>query len=244
MFQWDKDALTFYKKHDTMFKGAMIFYLPVINTAKELMAYNTAYKIETPIKAWNTAFLLFNMAGTYNTLPTAFQLKFNHDYADSNVGKWVFYLNVSKIIEMWDVAFLVLKKKPVPFLHVYHHLFTLLFCYLCSYTRNFSGYWNASINYFVHMFMYAYLLLPKNKYKNILGKLVARAHVVEMILGLGINILSLFYRKQNKVVASIGIGMYASYLYLFARQLPQKKGELEKTPSMIALERKPSSNAL
>jgi elongation of very long chain fatty acids protein 6 len=228
MFNWDKDAIAFYRKHDHIFKTAMIMYAPVIHVTKTAMEDKQAYKLELPIKIWNSSFALFNVLGTYHTLPWAFKGKFDLDFANTNVGKWVFYLNVSKVIEMWDILFQLLKKREIPFLHVYHHLITLIFCYLCTYNKSICGYWNATINYFVHSLMYIYLLLPRSNFKFLMGKIVARAHVVEMIIGLGINIFSLFVKRQNKVISSIGIAMYLSYLYLFALLLPKRKGEENK----------------
>ena len=225
MFNWDRDAITFYRKHDYLFKSAMIGYAPIIHLTKTIMEERKPYQIELPIKIWNGGFAIFNLMGTYHTLPDAFRFKFDREFANTEGGKWVFYLNVSKTIEMWDVLFPLLKKRHIPFLHVYHHLVTLIFCYLCTYTKSISGYWNATVNYFVHSLMYVYLLMPKSEIKHVFGKLVARAHVVEMIIGLGINIFSLFVKRQNKIISSIGIAMYLSYLYLFAKLLPKRKSE-------------------
>lgn len=40
----------------------------------------------------------------------------------------VFLFNVSKVFEFVDTIFIVLRKKPLMFLHYYHHVVTMLFC--------------------------------------------------------------------------------------------------------------------
>merc|ERR1711939_740759 len=65
---------------------------------------------------------------------------------------------------------LVLQRKPVIFLHSYHHVTVLVFCW-SAYVRDASaGIWYACMNYCVHSVMYAYYLglfisLFRSKYK-------------------------------------------------------------------------------
>ncbi|KEG05398.1 fatty acid elongase, partial [Trypanosoma grayi] len=77
-------------------------------------------------------------------------------FFDGPVGVWVGAFVLSKIPEMLDTAFLVFQKKPVIFLHWYHHLTVMLFCWHAyAYTIS-SGLWFATMNYCVHSIMYFY----------------------------------------------------------------------------------------
>ena len=50
-------------------------------------------------------------------------------YGRGPVGFWVVLFIFSKIPELGDTVFIVLRKKPLIFLHWYHHVTVLLFCW-------------------------------------------------------------------------------------------------------------------
>lgn len=64
----------------------------------------------------------------------------------------------------WCKAFIVLRKRPLHFLHYYHHVVTLLFCWysnqvVAEQSHGSSGFFFASINYGIHSIMYFYYWL-------------------------------------------------------------------------------------
>jgi fatty acid elongase 3 len=69
---------------------------------------------------------------------------------------WVYVFYLSKYYEFADTLFLVLRQKPLLFLHVYHHASTVVVAYLGLYD-NASYCWIACFqNCFVHVLMYYY----------------------------------------------------------------------------------------
>jgi hypothetical protein len=42
---------------------------------------------------------------------------------------WTFYFCMSKIPELLDTVFIVLRKRPLRFLQYYHHIVTMWFCW-------------------------------------------------------------------------------------------------------------------
>ena len=50
----------------------------------------------------------------------------------------MFLFDLSKVFEFVDTIFIVLRKKPLIFLHYYHHVSTMLFCWYCNQTSQVS----------------------------------------------------------------------------------------------------------
>jgi hypothetical protein len=79
----------------------------------------------------------------------------------------VFFL-LSKFWELGDTAFIVLRRRPVTFLHVYHHSTVLLFTYYMStMTETTTGLLPQfmAINYTIHALMYTYFTLMVRRRK-------------------------------------------------------------------------------
>jgi len=80
-----------------------------------------------------------------------------HDRGPMNFWCFVFYF--SKYYEMMDTILLVLKKRPLTLVHVYHHFIVPYLFWSFLYTET-SGQWTlASANSLVHVFMYYYYMI-------------------------------------------------------------------------------------
>lgn len=55
-----------------------------------------------------------------------------------------------QIPELGDTVFVVLRKKPLIFLHWYHHVTVLLYCWHSYYEQTTYGLYFISMNYTVH----------------------------------------------------------------------------------------------
>ena len=74
-------------------------------------------------------------------------------YTQGASGMWVWLFIYSKLPELVDTAFLVFQNKPVIFLHWFHHVTVLLYCWHAYHHEVSSGLWFASMNFFVHSIM-------------------------------------------------------------------------------------------
>jgi len=151
-------------------------------------------------------------------------------------GLWVMLFIFSKIPELIDTVFIVLRKKPLIFLHWYHHITVLLFCWSAYSSVSGSGLYFVAMNYTVHAMMYGYYCLQALKLcpKSFPAHLITISQIFQMFVGTGVCISAWYFKLSGNNCSNdmsnllAGAGMYGSYLYLFCdfafkRYKPGKK---------------------
>jgi hypothetical protein len=133
----------------------------------------------------------------------------------------------SKIPELGDTVFLIVKCKKVRFLQWYHHTTVMLFCWLALATEYTPGLWFAMTNYCVHSIMYAYFFLMTYPSAASVVKpvapLITVIQITQMVWGLIVNAIAIgtFFSSGACQIQGItvysAIVMYASYFYLFSQ---------------------------
>jgi len=142
---------------------------------------------------------------------------------------WLFIFCLSKIPETVDTLFLVLAKKKVRFLHWYHHISVLWFCWITWAHCAVGGKAYAAMNLTVHSIMYFWytlaaangLLADGLKPGKFLSLLLTLLQILQMLLGAAVT----FYIASVPVhqclnyltVNLLGVFIYTSYLFLFLR---------------------------
>jgi hypothetical protein len=137
-----------------------IFYVPGLIKKPWQLRHTWAY--------WNLLLSVFSIIGVTRTVPHLIHTLQTKGFAYTvctepeswylrdRVGTWVSLFIFSKIPELIDTVFLVLQKKPVIFLHWFHHVTVLLYCWHAYVSGTAPGLWFACINYCVHSIMYLY----------------------------------------------------------------------------------------
>ena len=108
------------------------------------------------------------------------------------VGFFVALFIYSKLAELFDTLWLLLRKSPVILLHWYHHVTVLLYCWHSYSMRIGSGLWFASMNYTVHSIMYFYFGLTQcgPKGRRIAKKFsiaVTLLQLAQMVMGIAVG---------------------------------------------------------
>ncbi|CAG0883218.1 unnamed protein product, partial [Cyprideis torosa] len=148
-------------------------YLALIFGGRSYMRHRPAYVLRRTLICWNSTIALFSIFLTFKFIPyTVSEIYTGHFYSTACFANymdfscqrlfiygWLFGL--SKVVELGDTAFIVLRKKPLLFLHWYHHVTVLLFCWY-SMGKGASiavGLFFVVNNAAVHAFMYTYYAL-------------------------------------------------------------------------------------
>ena len=135
-----------------------------------------------------------------------------------------------KYWELLDTVFLVLKKKKLLFLHVYHHMATAALCYTQIVGRTPMAWSIIALNLAVHVVMYAYYALTSIGIRCPWKKLITVSQIVQFVLDLYIcywgtynHYIVLYfpwmphyrYCHGKPFAAWSGIAILSSYLLLF-----------------------------
>merc|ERR1712146_502999 len=98
-----------------------------------------------------------------------------------NVIFWVNIFYLSKYYELLDTIFLVLRKKQLTVLHVYHHAVVVLICYYAVRDEIMMGWITVFQNAFVHSLMYAYYAGAIVGYRPWWAKYLTQVQMVQFV---------------------------------------------------------------
>jgi len=141
-------------------------------------------------------------------------------------GYWAWLFTLSKVAELGDSYFLVLRKRPLTFLQYYHHSLTLVYCWWSYVEAPSFNRIGMLMNYLVHTVMYAYFLarslrlhVPGAVAQSITGLQIMQFVVAASLLCHGHYQVAVNGMQCDWPIklATIALLMNASYLYLFAQ---------------------------
>jgi len=82
----------------------------------------------------------------------------NARQSEGNLFFWYYVFFLSKFYEFIDTYILCLRKKPITFLHCFHHFITAFLCWVGLYSKMAPQWIVISLNGTIHVFMYYYYL--------------------------------------------------------------------------------------
>lgn len=212
-----------------------VAYVVVIFGGRWIMERKERYGLSNALALWSGMLAIFSVMGTVRMWPEIIHvLRYEGLHASAcTLGYmehpvthfWTALFILSKIIELGDTVFIVLRKQPLIFLHWYHHITVLLYTWYSYIEQAAPGRWFICMNFGVHAVMYTYYALRAMKFRvpNQIRMVITLLQLIQMIVGCGINFY-VYYAKSNGRQCFItyeniyySFLMYFSYFVLFAK---------------------------
>ncbi len=217
-----------------------VFYVLSVVAGRWYMQDKEPFGVRRVLVFWNTCLAVFSGIGVYTFFPPllnmlregglALSVCHTPVYTEPVFCLWMFLFVLSKMFELGDTAFIVLRKKPLTFLHCYHHFTVLLYCWWLYSTRTAITHWFSCMNFAAHALMYTYYAIKGSGHRVPLwvSQCVTTLQMSQFFVGLGCNFYAI-YLKSSGVHCELGTNMfyismtlYGSYSFLFANYFYQR----------------------
>lgn len=218
---------------------AVILYGIAIYAGKKYMANRKPFQWRNAMALWNLFLCVYSFIAAVRLLPpllhnlATMSVRDNlctypeERYARGSAGFWGQTFVYSKFFELIDTLFIIVHKKPLIFLHWYHHVTVLVYTWYGYHHGAPAGPIFMTVNCLVHFIMYGYyfLMTIKMKPKWMNAMFITVSQIAQMVVGVAASLGSLYYfvtvgdeetpceiKPGNLVAAFL---MYGSYLFLF-----------------------------
>jgi len=219
--------------------ATLVAYLVIIFGTQEVMRdrpplkLNTLFRIHNVFLSLGSGILLALMAEEVASIwavSTTFDTICNET---SWTPRLEFYYMINyyfKYIELFDTVFLALKKKPLAFLHVFHHSATALLCFSQLNGKTSISWVVISLNLLVHVIMYYYYFATAGGAKLWWKKYLTTMQITQFVIDLFLVYFGTYQHFAHtffphiphigncagtETAALFGCGLLSSYLVLF-----------------------------
>ncbi|UXI20848.1 Dimethylaniline monooxygenase N-oxide-forming 5 [Sarcoptes scabiei] len=212
-----------------------LLYLILVHFGTKWMRDRRKLNLRLPLAIWSGVLTLFSMLGTWSCLPEFISIIYNKglvaSYCDNCYIKkkelifWYTIFSLSKIIELGDTVFIVLRKQRLITLHWIHHAMTLVYTFYIFGFLAATARWMVNMNFVVHSAMYGYYTLKALQFEipKPIAMAITTSQIVQMIFGLVIHlhvVIKLLAGQQCHcplLGALLGLAMYLYYFFLFSK---------------------------
>lgn len=218
----------------------VVLYLISIPLIQRCMASHKGFDLKGPLILWNILLSVFSFYGAIRCLPHLFWTiqtqgwRYSmceitvYNYGHGGVGILVVFFILSKFPELLDTYFILFRKRKLIFLHWYHHVTVLLYCWHSLIVLSSNGLYFAAMNYSVHSVMYFYYALSLLKINFIPPLFITIFQISQMFFGIAVVYMVYNYKQQGFACAvpdsnmHAAMVMYTSYAALFVNFFIQR----------------------
>uniref|UniRef100_A0A1X7VQV9 Elongation of very long chain fatty acids protein n=1 Tax=Amphimedon queenslandica TaxID=400682 RepID=A0A1X7VQV9_AMPQE len=217
-----------------------LLYLFLVYFGKQWMKSREAFNLKRPLMLWNLATAVFSILGASVCLPAVINSTIEKGFiyttcisdgyygSESSVCFWAFLFTVSKVIELGDTFFIILRKKPLMFLHWYHHV-TIINVMWLIFSKAATGisHWGSAVNYTIHSIMYSYYAATSAgvRFPALIPPLITMLQIFQMFFGATINMTAFVYRSTcpvDEAVVWASVIILLTYAGLFGNYFMQR----------------------
>lgn len=232
MFDTYKSDIDFYNDNFYLLGFIQMMYLPTVYFLYYYMKEREAINCKIYMGIWNLILCIFSSYCFYYISNPILHSGHNvHNsictdvlaYENPSLNRWRSLFVLSKFPEMIDTVWIIIRKRKLTILQVWHHFSVCLYCWLVTVDGNPNGRGHgtyfAALNSYVHVLMYGYYsVVSLTSFRNNeLAKTITQLQTIQMFMGI---VILLYKTSHCGDITSVyettfSYIMYCSYLYLF-----------------------------
>ncbi|GAM20812.1 hypothetical protein SAMD00019534_039870, partial [Acytostelium subglobosum LB1] len=186
-----------------------VLYLLVIFSLYSFMKKREAFKLKGLSIIHNTNLIVLSFAMMAGVLHAAYTQSQEQGVfsllceqtptaVNGRIGWWIYVFYLSKYYELFDTVILALKKKPLIFLHIFHHMAMVPVTWQWLSDQWLVGsWWCVFVNSFIHTIMYYYYLQTTLGNDCWFKRYITTAQIVQFLTGTAI-VSHWFYIRQSE----------------------------------------------
>jgi elongation of very long chain fatty acids protein 6 len=151
------------------------------------------FDLKRPLLLWNMLLAVFSITGAFRVGTELIHVATTsglhgclcYRATDNLTSLWIFAFIMSKYAELFDTLFIVARKKPLMFLHWYHHVTVLLFSWYTLTNGGSSMRILALVNMIIHSVMYSYYAAMAAGFRmpNVIALVITVMQITQMVMG-------------------------------------------------------------
>ncbi|KAL3090374.1 hypothetical protein niasHS_006826 [Heterodera schachtii] len=215
----------------------VFLYIAGIHYLKWWMRDRKPFELRNFLVFWNAGLAIFSTFGALRFSEEFLYVMKNRSFQDSvclsisptqPAALWAFLFSLSKVAEFGDTVLLVLRKRPLIFLHWFHHSVVLIYSWHSATELTAAGRWFIQLNYSVHAIMYTYYTFASLgfRFPKWVSMTVTTLQTTQMLIGVFISLyvarLKLFSSRPTVCQQSVEnmcicFSIYTAFAFLFIR---------------------------